>query len=494
MPAVHLDSVSFTYSSAVEVLADVSLSLGPTWHGLVGENGAGKTTLIRLILGDLSPTRGQVRLDPSDAVVAFCPQIVDQLNPLVTEFARSWEAADAALRSRLGLDPEELERWQRLSPGERRRWQLAAAVAARPDVLCVDEPTNHLDDSSSSVLVDDLADFRGVGVVVSHDRRLLDRLTTETIRVADGRVDLRRGAYSVAAEEWRREESEAWKEVATLRRDRDRIRGRLQERRRKLTETQQRDRARRRKAGVSDPDARSVVVKNRQENAARSQAGAAGVEAARLERLEGRLSATRVARRKGGSVAIDAEAARRPVLLSHRGALMVGDRMLHPEIDLDIGRETRLRVAGPNGSGKSTLLAALLERAPIPPGRILWLPQELTRAERVDLLRRVGSLDPEARGEMMAVAARLGIDPERVLDSEEPSPGEARKLWLAEGLGRRVWAAVLDEPTNHLDLPSIERLEEALADYPGALVMVTHDDRLAESLLVDTVDLTHSQT
>ena len=489
MPAVHLDSVSFTYSSAVDVLIDVSLSLGPTWHGLVGENGAGKTTLIRLILGDLSPTRGQMRLDPSDAVVSFCPQIVEDLNPLVTEFARSWEAADAALRSRLGLDPENLERWQRLSPGERRRWQLAAALAARPDVLCVDEPTNHLDDDSSSVLVDALEDFRGVGVVVSHDRGLLDRLTTETILVADGRVDLRRGAYSAAAEEWRREDAEAGEKVATLRRERDRIRGRLQERHRKLTETHQRDRVRRRKAGVSDPDARSIVVKNRQENASRSQSGMAGVEAARLERLEDRLSGTRVARRKGGSVAIDAEAARRPVLLSHRGALTVGDRMLHPEIHLDIGRDTRLRVAGPNGSGKSTLLAALLERAPIPPERILWLPQELTRSERVELLRRVGSLDREPRGEMMAVAARLGIDPERVFDSEEPSPGEARKLCLAEGLGRRVWAAVLDEPTNHLDLPSIERLEEALADYPGALVVVTHDDRLAGSLLVDTLTL-----
>lgn len=82
----------------------------------------------------------------------------------------------------------------------------------------------------------------------------------------------------------------------------------------------------------------------------------------------------------------------------------------------------------------------------------------------------------------MQVAAALGLDPERVLATDEPSPGEIRKLALARGLGMGAWALVLDEPTNHLDLPSIERIETALAEYPGALVLVSHDEPFARAL------------
>jgi ATPase subunit of ABC transporter with duplicated ATPase domains len=151
---------------------------------------------------------------------------------------------------------------------------------------------------------------------------------------------------------------------------------------------------------------------------------------------------------------------------------------------LRLGREDRVRLAGPNGAGKTTLLEALLARATLPRERLLFLPQELAPGAGEALLAEVRALAPEPRGRVLSVVAALGSDPARLLapGAGAPSPGEARKLALALGLGRHAWALVLDEPTNHLDLPAIERLEAALAAYPGALLLVTHDDRLAAAV------------
>jgi len=86
------------------------------------------------------------------------------------------------------------------------------------------------------------------------------------------------------------------------------------------------------------------------------------------------------------------------------------------------------------------------------------------------------------KGRLLQIVAALGVPPERLMASEQPSPGEARKLTLAMGLSRQAWLLMLDEPTNHLDLPSIERLEAALTQYSSALLIVSHDDRFAGAL------------
>ncbi len=482
MPAVHLDHLSFRFSSAVEVLDDVTVHLGRGWTGVVGPNGSGKTTLLHLVAGRLVPTSGAVVLDPTTAVCVVCDQEVETLPPAVAAFGVSWDGPDVRLRGKLRLDPAALDRWATLSPGERKRWQIGAALARRPDVLLLDEPTNHLDREGRSVLVEALNRFDGAGLVVSHDRGLLDALTVRTLRLARGGADLWGGGYTAAREAWTAVEREHLVQYRSLRREQKKLQRRMADQRR-ATEAKRAEFARRqRTSDFKDIDARSAAATGVYRSGESAAARRLAVTARAQDRIAERAADFEMTRELGGALFVDFEPAPKADVLSYRGTVVAGDEELLAHVDAAIGRTDRIWLRGRNGSGKSTLLTTMLAASGLPAARVLYLPQELTGADLVELLGEVRALPPDERGDVLAIVAALGVDPEALLASERPSPGEGRKLAMALGLGRRAWLLLLDEPTNHLDLPSIERLEAALLAYPGALLVITHDETFAVRL------------
>ena len=480
MHSLIFDQVSFGYSD--EILSDVSFTCSPGWTALVGGNGAGKTTLLGLAAGTLAPVRGTIRRTHL-VTVATIPQRVDEPDPAIVELAYNYEHSALRWRARLGLGDDDLERWPTLSPGERKRWQLAAALASEPDLLLVDEPSNHLDADALALATDVLAGFRGVGLLVSHDRALLDRLATQTLQLEGGQVRAWPGNYAAARAAWEAEQASRRALKEHLVGERRRAERYLAESRRREASAQRSTSTSARMRNAHDSDARTITANTLAMWAAANAGRQVQRAHTRVAAAREAETAIRVGRERGAPIAFAGElAARRWVVQLELPVLRAGDHVLAREVKVAVGRDERIWLRGANGSGKTTLLGEVLARCTLPPERVFALAQDLSLDASAALAAELRTLDRASRGRLGQLVDALGIDPERALGSAAPSPGEVRKLALALGLVRAPQLIVLDEPTNHLAIDSIERLEAALADYPGALIVVSHDARFASAV------------
>jgi ATP-binding cassette subfamily F protein uup len=448
--AVLVDLEQVTVRSVDRVLfEDLSVTITDGERlGVVGINGTGKSTLLRLVAGVDSAPEGKVRRG-SGTRVGFLDQH-PQLPPGTVRAAvgEGWEA-EAALE-RLGMGAELDTHTSQLSGGQAKRVALARVLSQPAELLVLDEPTNHLDLAAVAWLEKWLLDFRGGLVLVTHDRHLLDRVTTRMLELDRGHAYVHEGGYgSYLAGRADREEQVASAEAS-----------RRNLARRELAWLRRGAQARSRKPQARI-DAAVKLIEDRPEAASRATELDMGLGTPRLG--DKVIECVGVGYRYGTDG---------PLVLSG--------------IDLALDRRERLGIVGANGSGKSTLLDLMAGRRNPTIGQIDVGPTvavgyydqrgiDLDAGARVrDLVagpsRSPGSLEDGALMERFWFTDGLQFARVGTL-----SGGERRRLQLLLALAARPNVLFLDEPTNDLDLDTLRIIEDFFGDWPGALVVVSHD-------------------
>lgn len=480
--------VDFQYQNSTNLLfEDLNVCFQEGWTALIGANGGGKSTLLRLATGELHPSSGVITKHDS---CVYVEQKTESLPLHYDVFAYAYDALACTLHGRLNLDRDYIDRWEVLSHGERKRAQIGWALYQESDVLCVDEPTNHLDVEAASLVVQALASYHGIGLLVTHDLLPADIICDRTLLVHSPYALMQNCKPSQAIAEMRQQRIGMESAVHQQSRRQGALRSELN--RRSLKAGKQDALNTKRNIDPKDHDAKARI------DAARvaGMDGKAGRLASQLDRRMARTESLTQQMRKNlfptqtldvtkviDGISIKSEVLRVAALYrSEAEHLSLGPERKLFVPPLVVTPSQTIGIQGPNGSGKSTLLRHLVYALRQKNFRFLHLEQELDGAACLQAFQSFQALEEQEKGKVVSSVARLGSDPRLFLGSALPSPGELRKLLIAQALEDNLNLLVLDEPTNHLDLPSRLALQEAMKAFKGALICISHDEAFLKSV------------
>ncbi|WP_373953814.1 ABC-F family ATP-binding cassette domain-containing protein [Exiguobacterium acetylicum] len=486
------------------ILADVSLFLNEHDRvGLIGRNGSGKTTLLRLLARLEQPDGGVIyqksgltigyleqlpvysetmtgldvlwtafedilairsRMQQLEQMMATAPENLDALLARYAEATNAFEQKDGYLLDSkiermvngLHLRPLLTRPFHQLSGGEQTKICLGRMLLMEPNLLILDEPTNHLDLAAVEWLEQFLRDYTGTILLVSHDRVFLDAVVTSIVELEDGELTTYIGNYSAFVVERERRLMEQFHAY--------------QEQQKKIKKMKEAIRRLRQWANEASPPNEKLFRK------------AKSMERA-LERIE-RIKRPQLEAKTADVSFSSTDHSSQVVFRAEELSFAYGTRHIFDDVSFEIMAQDRIAIVGTNGSGKSTLLSLLLdELSPEagtltrgPSNRIGYLSQHAhfeEDARLIDWFRdRIAVPEAEARH---ILARFLFFGPTVFRSILSLSGGERVRLQLAVLVHSSINVLILDEPTNHLDIESRETLEEALENFSGTLIAVSHD-------------------